>query len=114
MIAENANAALYPYPSEEILVMQRLPGRMLWQEQDDPAQWPPMRAGYEQEQGAPLSTETLALVQHFAPFQNWCRFAWYWGSDEQPEWVWRGNVRETTLQRLVQTLEVVGSVVHGA
>src|SRR5262245_25799015 len=25
---------LYPYPSEEILVMQRLPGRMLWQVQE--------------------------------------------------------------------------------
>jgi aminoglycoside phosphotransferase (APT) family kinase protein len=85
-----------------------------WACLDNPAQWPPMRTGYEGEQGAPLSSDTLALVKLFAPFQNWCRFSWYWGSDEQPDWVWRGNVREKILEQLVQTLAVVESVVHGA
>jgi aminoglycoside phosphotransferase (APT) family kinase protein len=76
----------------------------------DPAQWPPMRAGYEAALGAPLSPEMLELVKLFAPFQNWCRFAWYWGSDDQPDWVWQGQVRERTLEQLVQTLAVVESV----
>lgn len=83
-----------------------------WACLDDPAQWPPMRAGYEQEQGSPLSPDTLKLVEIFAPFQTWCRFAWYWGSDDQPDWVWQGNVRETTLRKLVQIVEEAKSVVR--
>jgi hypothetical protein len=72
-----------------------------------------MRAGYEGEQGAPLSTDTLELVKRFAPFQNWCRFAWYWGSDEQPDWVWQRHVREKVVDQLGQTLAVVESVMQG-
>ncbi|RIK31072.1 MAG: hypothetical protein DCC55_36760 [Chloroflexi bacterium] len=82
-----------------------------WACLDNSAQWPPMRAGYEEEQGAPLSAHTVELVKIFAPFQNWCRFAWYWGSDDQPDWVRQGNVRERTLEQLVQTLDAVESVI---
>ena len=69
-----------------------------------------MRAGYEEERGAPLSANTMALVELFAPFQCWCRFAWYWGSDEQPDWVWRGDERDGVLTDLVHTLDVAQSV----
>jgi len=84
-----------------------------WACLEDSVQWQPLRAGYEEEQGIPLAAETLALIKLFAPFQRWRRFAWYWGSDDQPEWVWRDNVRQTTVELLIKTLTVVDSVVHG-
>ena len=76
----------------------------------DQRQWRPMLAGYESERGTPLSRETRALVKLFAPFQNWIRFSWYWGSDEQPNWVWQRNVRQNILKQLIQTLDAVDEV----
>ena len=84
-----------------------------WACLDDAVEWPALRAGYEAEQGAPLSAEKFALVKLFAPFKSWIRFAWYWGSDDQPDWVWQGNVRQATVETLVKTLECVESKVRG-
>lgn len=81
-----------------------------WACLDESPRWSPMRAGYEAEQGAAFSPDTLALIKLFAPFQRWARFAWYWGSDEQPDWVWQDNVRETTVDKLLKILAVVDSV----
>ncbi len=81
-----------------------------WSCLDNPAQWAPLRAGYEEEQGAPFDPETLALIKLFAPFQRWCRFAWYWGKDEQPDWVWRDNVRQTTVDSLLKVMAAVNEV----
>lgn len=78
-----------------------------WCYLDNPAQWAPIRAGYEAEQGAPLAAETVALLKRFAPFQRWCRFAWYWGKEEQPDWVWRDNVRQRTVDSLLKILALV-------
>ena len=78
-----------------------------WCYLDNPAQWAPIRAGYEAEQGMPLTAETLALLKLFAPFQRWCRFAWYWGKEEQPDWVWRDNVRQRTVDSLLKILALV-------
>ncbi|MBX3011888.1 MAG: aminoglycoside phosphotransferase family protein [Caldilineaceae bacterium] len=85
-----------------------------WASLVDSVQWLPIQAGYEEEQGAAFSTDMLEQLKLFAPFQNWCRFAWYWGKDEQPDWVWQGNVREKVLAQLVQTLDVVESVMSGS
>ncbi len=79
----------------------------------DSVQCQPLRAGYEEEQGSPLAPATQELIKLFAPFQRWRRFAWYWGSDDQPDWVWQDNVCQTTVEFLIKTLTVVDSVVHG-
>lgn len=82
-----------------------------WACLDNPSQWAPMRAGYEAERGAPMEQEMVALLKLFAPFFNWCRFAWWWGSDDQPAWVWERNARGRTLNELLKTIAVVDSVV---
>lgn len=84
-----------------------------WACLDESVHWPALRAGYEQEQGAPLAADTVALVKLFAPFKSWIRFAWYWGSDDQPDWVWQGNVRQVTVDMLVKTVARVNAVLYG-
>jgi Ser/Thr protein kinase RdoA (MazF antagonist) len=82
-----------------------------WACLDNPSQWAPMRDGYEAERGTPMDREMVALLKLFAPFSNWCRFAWWWGSDDQPAWVWERNARGRTLNELLKTIAVVDSVV---
>ena len=81
-----------------------------WACLNNPSQWKPMQAGYEETRESPMDREMIALLKLFAPFFNWCRFAWWWGSDDQPDWVWERKARERTLNELVKTLEVVDSV----
>ena len=78
---------------------------------DDPQQWRCILEGYEEEQGSSLSEQTLFLVKIFAPFQNWIRFAWYWGTDALPRWAIKRNVRQKTVEQLVRTFETVDSIV---
>ena len=81
-----------------------------WACLNDRTWWAPILAGYEQEQGAPLSAEKLRLLKVMMPFQNWIRFAWYWGSDDQPDWVWERNVRKKIAEQLSKALGIIESV----
>ena len=72
-----------------------------------PELWPSIRWGYETELGAGLDDETLLLIKQFVPFKLWIRFAWYWGTDDLPDWVVRGNNRQMVIDGLIKVLESV-------
>ncbi|MEM7531724.1 MAG: aminoglycoside phosphotransferase family protein [Chloroflexota bacterium] len=83
-----------------------------WACLSNPTQWQPMLSGYEDARGERLSADMLRLLKLFVPFQNLIRFAEYWGSDDQPDWVWERNARERTLSQLIELLDGVDTVMR--
>lgn len=88
----------------EVLVLAAMLAMM---QRGQPERWTWIRQGYEDKQDKPIDDDLLALARIAAPFSQWTRFMWYWGTDDLPRWVIEENLRAVTIGDIKGIVQVV-------
>lgn len=70
-----------------------------------PSLWRSLRSGFEETVGTALDRNTLTLIRDVAAFNALIRFAWYWSSDDLPDWAIASNVRISTVEHVVDIVK---------
>ena len=74
--------------------------------------WSWIRTGWESERGKTFSDQEILLAAAFAPFSQWIRFSWYWGTDEVPQWVRDRNVRSSVVEDLTGIIKTARQLLN--
>lgn len=75
-----------------------------------PSLWPSLRSGYEATRGIALDPEMMALIRQTTTFSQLIRFAWYWGTDELPQWAIADNMRSAIVRHIVKTVNLTNDM----
>jgi hypothetical protein len=75
-----------------------------------PERWDWIRRGYEDGQGEPIDDDLLFLACIAAPFSQWTRFMWYWGTDDPPQWVVKENLRVAAIRDIKKIVNATNDI----